>query len=152
MEEKAIKVVNAKEHNLKNVSIDIPKNQLVVVTGLSGSGKSSLVFDTVYAEAQRRYIESLSVYSRQFLNMQSKPDVESISGLSPAIAISQKTTSRNPRSTVATVTEIYDYMRLLFAKLAFLILRKLDFPSLINPHRRWWSKLKNYQMVPNYIF
>ncbi len=117
MEEKAIKVVNAKEHNLKNVSIDIPKNQLVVVTGLSGSGKSSLVFDTVYAEAQRRYIESLSVYSRQFLNMQSKPDVESISGLSPAIAISQKTTSRNPRSTVATVTEIYDYMRLLFAKI-----------------------------------
>jgi excinuclease ABC subunit A len=117
MEEKLIKVTNAKEHNLKNVSIDIPKNQLVVVTGLSGSGKSSLVFDTIYSEAQRRYIESLSVYARQFLNMQSKPDVESISGLSPAIAISQKTTSRNPRSTVATVTEIYDYMRLLFAKI-----------------------------------
>ena len=117
MEEKIIKVVNAREHNLKNVSVDIPKNKLVVVTGLSGSGKSSLIFDTVYSEAQRRYIESLSVYARQFLNMQSKPDVESISGLSPAIAISQKTTSRNPRSTVATVTEIYDYMRLLFAKI-----------------------------------
>lgn len=116
MEEKFIKVVGAKEHNLKNVSIEIPKNQLVVVTGLSGSGKSSLVFDTIYAEGQRRFIESLSSYARQFLDMQDKPDVESITGLSPAIAIDQKTTSRNPRSTVGTVTEIYDYFRLLFAR------------------------------------
>lgn len=117
MEEKFIKVVGAKEHNLKNVSIEIPKNQLVVVTGLSGSGKSSLVFDTIYAEGQRRFIESLSSYARQFLDMQDKPDVESITGLSPAIAIDQKTTSRNPRSTVGTVTEIYDHFRLLFARI-----------------------------------
>lgn len=117
MEEKFIKVVGAKEHNLKNVSIDIPKNQLAVVTGLSGSGKSSLVFDTIYAEGQRRFIESLSSYARQFLDMQDKPDVESITGLSPSIAIDQKTTSRNPRSTVGTVTEIYDHFRLLFARI-----------------------------------
>ena len=117
MEEKFIKITKAKEHNLKDVSIDIPKNQLVVVTGLSGSGKSSLVFDTVYAEGQRRFIESLSSYARQFLDMQDKPDVESITGLSPAIAIDQKTTSRNPRSTVGTVTEIYDHFRLLFARI-----------------------------------
>jgi excinuclease ABC subunit A len=117
MEEKFIKVVGAKEHNLKNVSIQIPKNELVVVTGLSGSGKSSLVFDTIYAEGQRRFIESLSAYARQFLDMQDKPDVESITGLSPAIAIDQKTTSRNPRSTVGTVTEIYDHFRLLFARI-----------------------------------
>ncbi len=117
MEEKFIRVIGAKEHNLKNISIDIPKNQLVVVTGLSGSGKSSLIFDTIYAEGQRRYIESLSVYARQFLNMQDKPDVESIEGLSPAIAIDQKTTSRNPRSTVGTVTEIYDHIRLLYARI-----------------------------------
>ncbi|NCA28340.1 MAG: excinuclease ABC subunit UvrA [Proteobacteria bacterium] len=117
MEEKFIKVVGAKEHNLKNVSIEIPKNELVVVTGLSGSGKSSLVFDTIYAEGQRRFIESLSAYARQFLDMQDKPDVESITGLSPAIAIDQKTTSRNPRSTVGTVTEIYDHYRLLFARI-----------------------------------
>ena len=117
MEEKFIKVTGAKEHNLKNVSIEIPKNQLVVVTGLSGSGKSSLVFDTIYAEGQRRFIESLSSYARQFLDMQDKPDVESITGLSPSIAIDQKTTSRNPRSTVGTVTEIYDHFRLLFARI-----------------------------------
>ncbi len=117
MEEKLIKLVGAKEHNLKNVNIDIPKNKLVVVTGLSGSGKSSLVFDTIYAEGQRRFIESLSSYARQFLDVQDKPDIESISGLSPAIAIDQKTTSNNPRSTVGTVTEIYDYMRLLFARI-----------------------------------
>ncbi len=116
MEEKFIKVVGAKEHNLKNINVEIPKNQLVVVTGLSGSGKSSLVFDTIYAEGQRRFIESLSAYARQFLDMQDKPDVESITGLSPAIAIDQRTTSNNPRSTVGTVTEIYDYMRLLFAR------------------------------------
>ncbi len=117
MEEKFIKVTGAKEHNLKNVSIEIPKNQLVVVTGLSGSGKSSLVFDTIYAEGQRRFIESLSSYARQFLDLQDKPDVESITGLSPAIAIDQKTTSKNPRSTVGTITEIYDHFRLLFARI-----------------------------------
>jgi excinuclease ABC subunit A len=112
-----IKVRGAKEHNLKSVNIDIPKNKLVVITGLSGSGKSSLAFDTIYAEGQRRYVESLSSYARQFLQMQNKPNVESISGLSPAIAIDQKTTSRNPRSTVGTITEIYDYLRLLFARI-----------------------------------
>ena len=106
----------AKEHNLKNIDINIPKNKLVVVTGLSGSGKSSLAFDTIYAEGQRRYVESLSAYARQFLGMMEKPDVENIEGLSPAISIDQKTTSRNPRSTVGTVTEIYDFLRLLFAR------------------------------------
>lgn len=112
-----ISVRGAKVHNLKNVNVDIPKGRLVVVTGVSGSGKSSLAFDTVYAEGQRRYVESLSAYARQFLEIQDKPDVESITGLSPAIAIDQKTTSRNPRSTVSTATEIYDYMRLLYARI-----------------------------------
>ncbi len=111
-----IKVRSAKEHNLKAIDVDIPRDKLVVLTGLSGSGKSSLAFDTIYAEGQRRYVESLSAYARQFLNMMQKPDVESISGLSPAISIEQKTTSKNPRSTVGTVTEIYDYLRLLFAR------------------------------------
>jgi excinuclease ABC subunit A len=112
-----IAIRGAKEHNLKNVSLEIPRQQLVVITGLSGSGKSSLAFDTLYAEGQRRYVESLSAYARQFLNIQDKPDVESIEGLSPAIAIDQKTTSKNPRSTVGTVTEIYDYLRLLYARI-----------------------------------
>ncbi len=111
-----ISVRGAREHNLKNVDIDIPKNKLVVITGLSGSGKSSLAFDTIYAEGQRRYVESLSAYARQFLEMMQKPDVDSIEGLSPAISIEQKTTSKNPRSTVGTITEIYDYMRLLWAR------------------------------------
>jgi len=111
-----IKVRSAKEHNLKAIDVDIPRDKLVVLTGLSGSGKSSLAFDTIYAEGQRRYVESLSAYARQFLDMMEKPDVDHISGLSPAISIEQKTTSKNPRSTVGTVTEIYDYLRLLFAR------------------------------------
>ncbi|MBN2906473.1 MAG: excinuclease ABC subunit UvrA [Rhodobacteraceae bacterium] len=113
---KQIEVRGAREHNLKNVDVDIPRDALVVITGLSGSGKSSLAFDTIYAEGQRRYVESLSAYARQFLDMMEKPDVDHISGLSPAISIEQKTTSKNPRSTVGTVTEIYDYLRLLFAR------------------------------------
>src|SRR3954466_14560418 len=112
-----ISIKGAREHNLKNISLEIPKNKLVVFTGLSGSGKSSLAFDTVYAEGQRRYVESLSSYARQFLGIMEKPDVDQIDGLSPAISIDQKSTSRNPRSTVATVTEIYDYLRLLFARI-----------------------------------
>ena len=112
-----IKVVGAREHNLKNISVEIPRNKLVVITGLSGSGKSSLAFDTIYAEGQRRYVESLSSYARQFLGLMEKPDVDYIEGLSPAISIDQKSTSRNPRSTVATVTEIYDYLRLLYARI-----------------------------------
>jgi len=115
-EQKFIEVRGAREHNLKNVDVDIPRDRLVVITGLSGSGKSSLAFDTIYAEGQRRYVESLSAYARQFLDMMGKPDVDHISGLSPAISIEQKTTSKNPRSTVGTVTEIYDYLRLLFAR------------------------------------
>ena len=114
---KTITVRGAREHNLKNVDVALPRNRLIVITGLSGSGKSSLAFDTIYAEGQRRYVESLSAYARQFLELMEKPDVDSIDGLSPAIAIDQKTTSRNPRSTVGTVTEIYDYMRLLFARI-----------------------------------
>lgn len=115
-EQKFISVRGAREHNLKGIDVDIPRDQLVVITGLSGSGKSSLAFDTIYAEGQRRYVESLSAYARQFLDMMGKPDVDHISGLSPAISIEQKTTSKNPRSTVGTVTEIYDYMRLLYAR------------------------------------
>ena len=112
-----IEVRGAREHNLKNINIKIPRGKLVVITGLSGSGKSSLAFDTIYAEGQRRYVESLSSYARQFLQQNDKPDVDSITGLSPAIAIDQKTTSKNPRSTVGTITEIYDYLRLLFARI-----------------------------------
>src|SRR5882762_375872 len=111
-----IAVRGARVHNLKNVDVDLPRDQLVVITGLSGSGKSSLAFDTIYAEGQRRYVESLSAYARQFLELMQKPDVDHIEGLSPAISIEQKTTSRNPRSTVGTVTEIHDYLRLLFAR------------------------------------
>src|SRR5450432_1110078 len=109
-------VHGAREHNLKDVTVRLPRNALICITGLSGSGKSSLAFDTIYAEGQRRYVESLSAYARQFLQMMEKPDVDYIEGLSPAISIDQKSTSRNPRSTVGTVTEIYDYLRLLYAR------------------------------------
>ena len=112
----SIKIEGARAHNLKNINVEIPRDKLVVVTGLSGSGKSSLAFDTIYAEGQRRYVESLSAYARQFLGQMDKPDVDNIEGLSPAISIEQKTTSHNPRSTVGTVTEIYDYLRLLYAR------------------------------------
>src|SRR5690242_3670519 len=117
MSSNSIRVVGARVHNLKNITVEIPRDKFVVITGLSGSGKSSLAFDTIYAEGQRRYVESLSAYARQFLGQMEKPDVDYIDGLSPAISIDQKTTSRNPRSTVGTVTEIYDYMRLLFARI-----------------------------------
>src|SRR5882724_8353979 len=111
-----LRVKGARTHNLKNISVEIPRNAMVVITGMSGSGKSSLAFDTIFAEGQRRYVESLSAYARQFLNQMAKPDVDEISGLSPAISIDQKSRSNNPRSTVATVTEIYDYLRVLYAR------------------------------------
>ena len=117
MADSFIKIRGAREHNLKNINVDIPRDKLVVITGLSGSGKSSLAFDTIYAEGQRRYVESLSSYARQFLGQMEKPDLDLIEGLSPAISIEQKTTHRNPRSTVGTVTEIYDYLRLLYPSL-----------------------------------
>lgn len=116
MSDTSIVIRGAREHNLRNIDVSIPRDQLVVITGLSGSGKSSLAFDTIYAEGQRRYVESLSSYARQFLGQMDKPDLDSIDGLSPAVSIDQKTTSKNPRSTVGTVTEIYDYLRLLFAR------------------------------------
>src|SRR5699024_754474 len=117
MPSKSIQIQGARAHNLKNIDVTIPKNKLVVVTGLSGSGKSALAFDTIYAEGQRRYVESLSAYARQFLGQMDKPDVDANEGLSQAISIDQKTTSKNPRSTVGTVTEIYDYLRLLYARI-----------------------------------
>ena len=117
MKRDKIVIRGARQHNLKNINVEIPKNKLVVITGVSGSGKSSLAFDTLYAEGYRRFVESLSAYARQFLGVMEKPDVDSIEGLSPAIAIDQKTTSKNPRSTVGTITEIYDYLRVLFANI-----------------------------------
>src|SRR5947199_2218905 len=116
MDEEMIEVFGAREHNLRNIDIRIPKNKLVVFTGVSGSGKSSLAFDTIYAEGQRRYLESFSAYARQFLGNMERPDVDKITGLSPVISIEQKTTNLNPRSTVGTVTEIYDFLRLLYAR------------------------------------
>ncbi len=117
MAEEYIKIRGCRVHNLKDIDLDIPRNKLVVITGISGSGKSSLAFDTIYAEGQRRYVESLSAYARQFLGVMQKPDVEKIEGISPAIAIDQRSVGRNPRSTVGTITEIYDYLRLLFARI-----------------------------------
>ncbi|MDE6862016.1 MAG: excinuclease ABC subunit UvrA, partial [Alistipes sp.] len=116
MSEDKIKILGARVHNLKNVDLEIPRNRLVVVTGLSGSGKSSLAFDTIYAEGQRRYMETLSTYARQFVGAMERPDVDKITGLSPVVAIEQKTTNKNPRSTVGTVTEINDFLRLLYAR------------------------------------
>ncbi|MCK5196229.1 MAG: excinuclease ABC subunit UvrA, partial [Desulfobulbaceae bacterium] len=116
MEPQVISIRGARMHNLQNINVDLPRNKLVVFTGLSGSGKSSLAFDTLYAEGQRRYVESLSTYARQFLGQMEKPDVDSLEGLSPAVSIEQRTTSKNPRSTVGTITEIYDHLRLLFAR------------------------------------
>ena len=125
MPEESLIVRGAREHNLRNIDVTIPRDRLTVVTGLSGSGKSSLAFDTIYAEGQRRYVESLSAYSRQFLGLMEKPDVDAIDGLSPAIAIEQKSAGHNPRSTVGTVTEIYDYLRLLYARAGHAALRQL---------------------------
>src|ERR1044071_7691910 len=116
MTSNSIRVVGARVHNLKNITVEIPRDKFVVITGLSGSGKSSLAFDTIFAEGQRRYVESLSAYARQFIGQMDKPDVDNIEGLSPAVSIDQKSTSRNPRSTVGTVTEVYDYLRLLYAR------------------------------------
>src|SRR4249920_2917534 len=115
MPAQVIKIIGARQHNLRNLTLEIPRDKLVVITGLSGSGKSSLAFDTIYAEGQRKYVESLSAYARQFLDQMQKPEVDYIEGLSPAIAIEQRTSGMNPRSTVATTTEIYDYLRLLYA-------------------------------------
>ena len=121
-------VKGARENNLKNVNIELPKNKLIVMTGVSGSGKSSLAFDTIFAEGQRRYVESLSAYARQFIGISEKPDVDSIEGLSPSISIDQKTTNKNPRSTVGTITEIYDYLRLLYARIGIPYCPKHEIP------------------------
>ena len=134
---KEIIVKGARENNLKNVNITLPKDKLIVMTGLSGSGKSSLAFDTIYQEGQRRFVESLSSYARQFLGGMEKPDVDSIEGLSPAISIDQKTTSKNPRSTVGTVTEIYDYLRLLFARVGVPYCHITMNRLLVNQLRKW---------------
>ena len=129
-------VRGAREHNLKNIDLELPRDRLIVITGLSGSGKSSLAFDTIYAEGQRRYVESLSAYARQFLGQMEKPDVDQIDGLSPAISIDQKGASRNPRSTVGTVTEIYDHLRLLFARVGAADRRSHPSAARWQPHPR----------------
>ena len=139
LQQQAIHIRGARTHNLKNIDLDIPRNQLVVITGLSGSGKSSLAFDTLYAEGQRRYVESLSTYARQFLQLMDKPDVDLIEGLSPAISIEQKATSHNPRSTVGTVTEIHDYLRLLFARAGTPYCPDHNLPLQARPSARWWT-------------
>ena len=138
MTTKNITVIGASEHNLKNINVTIPRNTFTVITGLSGSGKSSLAFDTLYAEGQRRYVESLSAYARQFLEQMPKPHVDHIEGLSPAIAIEQKSVSKNPRSTVATVTELYDYLRLLFANLGTPHCPRCGKPITARPCNRSW--------------
>src|SRR5574338_482444 len=143
-------VHGAREHNLKDITVRLPRNKLICITGLSGSGKSSLAFDTLYAEGQRRYVESLSAYARQFLSMMEKPDLDHIEGLSPAIAIEQKATSHNPRSTVGTITEVYDYLRLLYARVgtprcpdhdtplaAQTVSQMVDASLALDPDKRW---------------
>ena len=147
MELDKIIIRGAKENNLKNISLDIPRNKLVVMTGLSGSGKTSLAFDTIYAEGQRRYVESLSAYARQFLGGVDKPNVELIEGLSPAISIDQKTTSNNPRSTVGTVTEIYDYLRLLYARVGVPYVQITIFLLLDLQLRKWLIRYVNMKMA-----
>ena len=132
---KSIVIKGAREHNLKNIDVQLPRDSLIVITGVSGSGKSTLAFDTIYAEGQRRYVESLSAYARQFLGQMNKPEVDSIDGLSPAISIEQKTTSKNPRSTVGTVTEIYDYLRLLFARIGVPTARSTEPASSLSRRR-----------------
>ena len=141
MADTSIVIRGAREHNLKNIDLEIPRNKLVVISGISGSGKSSLAFDTLYAEGQRRYVESLSAYARQFLGQLEKPDVDQIEGLSPAISIDQKATSHNPRSTVGTVTEIYDYMRLLWARIGQPHCHSCGEPlSPPRPSRKWSTR------------
>jgi excinuclease ABC subunit A len=140
LQQQTISIRGARTHNLKNVNVDLPPHQLVVITGLSGSGKSSLAFDTLYAEGQRRYVESLSAYARQFLQLMEKPDVDLIEGLSPAISIEQKATSHNPRSTVGTVTEIHDYLRLLVRPR-----RHAPLP----PCPRWWTRCCRCRRTPS---
>ena len=146
MEDKLI-IRGARENNLKNINIDIPKNKLVIMTGLSGSGKTSLAFDTIYAEGQRRYVESLSAYARQFLGNMEKPDVDAIEGLSPAVAIDQKTTSNNPRSTVGTVTEIYDYLRLLYARVGKAYVLNMMLLLKVKQLNKWQIRLTNTLMA-----
>ena len=139
-------IKGARENNLKNISLKLPKNKLIVMTGVSGSGKSSLAFDTIYAEGQRRYMESLSAYARQFLGNSEKPDVDSIEGLSPAISIDQKTTSKNPRSTVGTVTEIYDYLRLLYARVGIPYCPNHNIPISSQSVEEMATKLEDYEL------
>ena len=136
MKQDTIIIKGARQHNLKNIDLEIPRNKLVVITGLSGSGKSSLAFDTIYAEGQRRYVESLSSYARQFLGLMEKPDVDTIEGLSPAISIEQKASARNPRSTVGTVTEIHDYLRLLYAHIGKLTKMLSKLSARLSKHQR----------------
>ena len=141
-----IVIKNAHENNLKNIDLELPKNKLIVMTGVSGSGKSSLAFDTIYAEGQRRYVESLSAYARQFLGNMNKPEVDSIEGLSPSISIDQKSTNKNPRSTVGTITEIYDYLRLLFARVGTPYCPKHNIPVTEQSIEEMTNKVLEYEV------
>ncbi|MEZ6138340.1 MAG: hypothetical protein R3C53_25940 [Pirellulaceae bacterium] len=151
MDNATIEVRGAREHNLKNVSVVLPRNQLIVFTGVSGSGKSSMAFDTLYAEGQRRYLESLSSYARQFIGQLPKPNVDYIGGLSPAISISQKSTSSNPRSTVGTVTEIYDFLRVLYARVATGFCPKCDVPITSQTRDQIIARLQELSDAPEYL-
>src|SRR5213083_2306910 len=144
MPAQVIKISGARQHNLKNLHVDIPREKLVVITGLSGSGKSSLAFDTLYAEGQRRYVESLSAYARQFLDQMEKPDVDFIEGLSPAIAIEQRSAGANPRSTIATTTEIYDYLRVLFSAVGSRTIREPARRSIARRHNKSWIRFSRF--------